>query len=161
DARRRGGKASTASKQAIQPTMSRETAEHPKGADGGAEADRSVPAKRAVPKSRRKKATELPAMTIEEVASEQNLRKAFQRIASNKGAPGPDRQGINDVREHLDDLLRTLHLELLDGSYRPGMIRRVWIPKSGGGERGLGIPNVIDRIVQQAMHNVLAPHYEK
>jgi group II intron reverse transcriptase/maturase len=114
-----------------------------------------------VPKSRNKEATALPAMTIEEVASEQNLRKAFKRVVSNKGAPGPDRQGIEEVRKHLDDVLRLLHLSLLDGSYRPGMIRRVWIPKSGGGERGLGIPNVVDRIVQQAMHNVLAPHYEK
>jgi group II intron reverse transcriptase/maturase len=49
---------------------------------------------------------------------------------------------------------------LLDGSYCPGLIRRAWIPKAGGGERGLGIPNVVDRIVQQAVHQVLSPHYE-
>jgi len=103
---------------------------------------------------------DLPAMTIEEVASEESLRNAFQQVASNQGAPGPDRQSVDDVREHLDELLPVLHRELLSGSYQPGNIRRVWIPKAGGGQRGLGIPNVVDRIVQQAVHQVLAPHYE-
>ncbi len=99
-------------------------------------------------------------MTMEEVASERNLRTAFQRVASNKGAPGPDGQNVVEVREHLDSILLALHHELLDGSYRPGMIRRVWIPKPGGGQRGLGIPDVVDRIVQQSVYQVLAPHYE-
>ena len=53
-----------------------------------------------------------------------------------------------------------LRQELLNGSYRPGDIRRVWLPKPGGGQRGLGIPNVVDRIVGQAVHQVLSPHYE-
>ena len=57
-------------------------------------------------------------------------------------------------------MLPALSRSLLDGSYYPGMIRRVWIPKAGGGQRGLGIPNVIDRIVQQAVHQVLGPKYE-
>jgi group II intron reverse transcriptase/maturase len=99
-------------------------------------------------------------MTMEEVASQENLRRAFEKVASNDGAPGPDRQSVDEVRSHLDVVLPMLHRELLDGSYRPGLIRRVWIPKSGGGERGLGIPNVIDRIVQQAVHQVLSPHYD-
>jgi group II intron reverse transcriptase/maturase len=99
-------------------------------------------------------------MTMEEVASEENLRKAFQAVASNKGAPGPDRQGIDEVREHLGEILAVLHRELLKGIYRPGLIRRVWIPKAGGGQRGLGIPNVVDRVVQQAVYQVLSPNYE-
>ena len=102
----------------------------------------------------------MPAMTMEEVAREENLRKAFKHVASNKGAPGPDRQSIGEVREHLTDILRMLRDELLRGSYRPGMVRRVWIPKPGG-RRGLGIPNVVDRIVQQAVHQVLSPHYDE
>jgi group II intron reverse transcriptase/maturase len=101
----------------------------------------------------------LPAMTIEEVASERNLAKAFQRVASNKGAPGPDRRTIAEVQEHLHEVLPSLRRKLLDGTYRPGRIRRVWIPKSGG-QRGLGIPNVIDRLVGQAVYQVLCPHYE-
>jgi group II intron reverse transcriptase/maturase len=64
------------------------------------------------------------------------------------------------VREHLDEILSQLASDLLSGIYRPGMIRRVWIPKSGGGERGLGIPNVIDRVVQEAARQVLEPLYE-
>jgi group II intron reverse transcriptase/maturase len=99
-------------------------------------------------------------MTMEEVASQDNLRRAFERVASNDGAPGSDRRSVDEVREHLDVVLPVLHRELLDGSYQPGLIRRVWIPKSGGGERGLGIPNVVDRIAQQAVHQVLSPHYE-
>jgi group II intron reverse transcriptase/maturase len=99
-------------------------------------------------------------MTMEEVANEANLVRAFEQVASNDGAPGPDRQTVAEVRAHLDAVLPALHRMLPDGSYRPGLIRRVWIPKAGGGQRGLGIPNVVDRIVQQAVHQVLSPHYE-
>jgi group II intron reverse transcriptase/maturase len=67
---------------------------------------------------------------------------------------------VDAVREHLDAVIATLHRELLSGSYRPGTIRRAWIPKAGGGQRGLGIPNVVDRIVQQATAQRLSPLYE-
>ena len=156
----RGGEATTASQQAGQLELFRETADSPQGADGGTDADQSAPAPHAVPKSRNTKGIALPAMTIQEVASEKNLRRALQQVASNKGAPGPDGQSVAEVREHLGEILPVLHCRLLDGSYRPGDIRRVWIPKAAGGQRGLGIPNVIDRIVQQAVHQVLSPHYE-
>jgi len=81
-------------------------------------------------------------------------------VASNRGAPGPDRQSIEQVREHLDELLPALETALRTDCYRPGDIRRVWIPKSGGGQRGLGIPNVVDRVVQEAVRRVLEPLYE-
>ena len=148
----RGEKATTASQQARQLGLFRETADSPQGADGGADADRSAPAPRAVPKSRNTTGNALPAMTMQEVANEENLRRAFQQVASNKGAPGPDRQSVAEVRQHLGEILLVLHRELLNGSYRPGDIRRVWLPKPGGGQRGLGIPNVVDRIVGQAVH---------
>ena len=100
-------------------------------------------------------------MTMEEVANERNLREAFREVASNKGAPGPDRRSIDEVRKHFETLLPELSRQLLEGSYRPGMIRRVWIPKpGGGGQRGLGIPNVVDRIVGQAVYRILSPSYE-
>lgn len=102
----------------------------------------------------------LPAMTMEEMASDVNLRRAFARVAANSGAPGADRESVDDVRKHLEDVVTTLRRTLLDGTWRPGLIRRVWIPKSDGGQRGLGIPNVVDRIVQQAVLQVLSPHYE-
>lgn len=97
---------------------------------------------------------------MEEVADPGNLAAAFERVASNKGAGGPDGESVIEVRAHLDVVLRRLHRALLDGTYSPGLIRRVWIPKHGGGARGLGIPNVIDRIVGQAVHQMLSPHYE-
>jgi len=102
----------------------------------------------------------LPAMTMEEVARDENLIRAFAEVARNRGAPGPDGQSIDDVRRHMDELLPVLSRNLVEGTYRPGMIRRVWIPKPGGGERGLGIPDVVDRWVQQAVHQVLSPHWE-
>jgi group II intron reverse transcriptase/maturase len=98
-------------------------------------------------------------MVMEEVSSEKNLLEAFRQVASNKGAPGPDGRSVVWVREHLDEILPNLQRELLEGSYQPGQIRRVWIPKPGGGQRGLGIPDVIDRIVQQAVAQVLSPHF--
>ena len=79
-----------------------------------------VPAPRAVPKARNTTGTALPAMTMEEVASQDNLRRAFERVASNDGAPGPDRQSVAEVRERLDVVLPALHRELLDSSYQPG-----------------------------------------
>ena len=77
------------------------------------------------------------------------------------GAPGPDRQTVEQVHEALNKCLPVLKRSLLDGSYRVGDIRRVWIPKASGGQRGLGIPNVIDRIAQQAVHQMLSPNDEQ
>jgi len=156
----RRGRAETASQRAVQLELFRETADSPKGADGEAAGDRSPPATCAVPKSRAKTSVPLPAMTMEEVARDENLREAFRRVASNKGAPGPDRQSIEQVRSHLDEMLPELRRALLRGNYRPGAVRRVWIPKAGG-RRALGIPNVVDRMVQQAVAQVLGPHYDR
>jgi RNA-directed DNA polymerase len=123
-------------------------------------ADHTAGVKTPVPKSKRTSREGPPAMTMEEVADEENLRCAFEEVARNKGAAGPDGQAIGEVRPHLDRLLPEINRALLEGRYQPGMIRRVWIPKPGGGERGLGIPNVVDRLVQQAVHRVLSPSYE-
>src|SRR5258708_19341546 len=99
-------------------------------------------------------------MTMEEVANEGTLREAFEEVKSNDGAPGPDRQSVWDVAAHVDDIVRRLIRELLAETYQPGGGRRVWIAKAGGGQRGLGIPDVIDRMVQQAVHLVMQPHYQ-
>ena len=109
------------------------------------------------PKAKSKLKEVVPA-EMEEVV--ERLEEAFSKVAANQGAPGPDRQGIEQVREHLTGLLPELRAALLDGSYRPGDVRRVWIPKAGGGQRGLGIPNVVDRMVQEAVRLVIEPLYE-
>jgi group II intron reverse transcriptase/maturase len=155
-----GGKAATASQQARQLELFSESADSPQGAVAGADTGRPVPAPRAVPLSGSMKGTALPPMTMEEVADLGTLRWAFEKVKANDGAPGPDRQSIREVDEQLDEILPELSRSLLDGSYRPGLIRRVWIPKAGGGQRGLGIPDVVDRIVQQAVHLVMSPHYD-
>ncbi len=156
-----GGKATTVEQQEGQLSLLLGTAERAPAqadaSDGGTA--RGVPraATRAAPKPR-SKAEKTQPVTMEAVA--QGLRLAFQKVAANRGAAGPDRQTIDDVREHLDGVLLRLSQALLDGSYRAGDIRRVWIPKAGGGERGLGIPNVVDRVVQEAVRRVLEPVYE-
>ena len=127
-------------------------------ADGGAARRRRRAEPRAVPKSTSKQSKSPSATTIEEVIK--RLSDAFENVARNRGAPGPDGKSIDEVRRHLPTILPTLCRCLTDGSYVPGEIRRVWIPKSGGGERGLGIPNVIDRMVQEAVRLVLEPTYE-
>lgn len=156
----RGGRATTASESAMQLDLLPGSAEAPRGTTRRGGGDRSPP--RAVVASMPGSATggALPPMTMEEVADDDNLRWAWRRVADNDGAAGPDRQSVSQVREHLDEVLGQLRRSLLDGSYEPGLVRRVWIPKAGGGQRGLGIPNVVDRIVQQAVLQVLSPHYE-
>lgn len=97
---------------------------------------------------------------LERVASELNLAKALRKVATNKGAAGVDGKSVGEVVQNVRSLLPKLRYELLKGKYRPGEVRRVWIPKPGGGQRGLGIPNVIDRWVQQALLQVLEPIWE-
>ncbi len=160
DGDRRGGKATTASEQVRQLVLFFEPADSPRGADVAADPGQPVSAAPAVPLSRASPRRALPAMEMEEVANEENLRRAFRQVASNQGAPGPDGKSISWVREHLEEILPHLQGELLSGDYHPGRIRRAWIPKPGGGQRGLGIPDVIDRLVQQAIAQVLSPHYE-
>ena len=97
---------------------------------------------------------------LERVASLPNLARALLFVARNKGAAGVDGVSTEEVVEAAPDLLPKIREALISGTYQPGDIRRVWIPKSGGGERGLGIPNVIDRVVQQAVLLQLEPIFE-
>lgn len=82
---------------------------------------------------------------MESVTSASNLAQAFPNVLRNKGAPGVDGRSVEQVVDGAPVLLSELQKSLLEGTYQPGDIRRVWIPKPGGGERGLGIPNVLDR----------------
>lgn len=127
--RARGGKATTASEQAGQQHLFLETADSPQGAVPGTRTGQPAPRVRhAVPKSRNTSGVTLPAMTMEEVTNDDNLTGAFAEVAQNRGAPGADGRSIAEVRDHLHELLAVVRRRLLDGTYRPGMIRRVWIP---------------------------------
>ena len=97
---------------------------------------------------------------LEQVASVPNLAQALKNVARNKGAAGVDGQSVEEVVQNVRSLLPKLRHALLKGTYEPGDIRRVWIPKPGGGARGLGIPNVRDRWVQEAVRQVLEPIFE-
>ncbi len=155
-----GGEAVPVNKQPEQLGLRFETAEQyaKAEADGVKVTRRRVTRTHAEPKSKRRE-TEVLAATMESVTL--RLRIAFASVASNRGAPGPDGKSIKEVREHLEELLPELSESLLKGEYEPGEIRRVWIPKaSGKGQRGLGIPDVIDRMIQEAVREVLEPLYE-
>ena len=97
---------------------------------------------------------------LEQAASPGNLARALLNVARNKGAAGVDGRSVGEVIGSARSLLPKLRRSLLAGTYQPGAIRRVWIPKPGGGQRGLGIPNVVDRWVQQALLQVLEPVFD-
>ena len=152
-----GASAATVNEQALQLQLGFGTAENPQGTVGVAAVDLFAAGANAEPKPKHKEQRATSA-TMEEVC--ERLRYALDNVASNKGAPGPDRQHIEQVRDHWSELEPRLRAKLLDGTYEPGNIRRVWIPKANGGQRGLGIPNVVDRVVQEAVRMVLEPLYE-
>ena len=88
----------------------------------------------------------------------ENLQQAFERVRANKGAAGVDGLDINQTARHLATAWPAIREQLLAGTYRPSPVRRVTIPKpDGGGERELGIPTVTDRLIQQALLQVLQP----
>ncbi|MGH7411147.1 MAG: reverse transcriptase domain-containing protein [Candidatus Methylomirabilis sp.] len=94
---------------------------------------------------------------LEEVCQRDNLNQAYRRVKSNKGAPGVDGMTLQDLAAWIKQHKEALIASLLDGSYQPQPVRRVDIPKPGGGMRQLGIPTVVDRLVQQAILQVLEP----
>ena len=97
---------------------------------------------------------------LEKVLDRDNLNKAYKRVKANKGVSGVDGMTINEalpwLKEHRDELIESIR----NGKYKPSPVRRVEIPKDNGGVRKLGIPTVIDRIIQQAIAQVLTPIYE-
>ena len=98
---------------------------------------------------------------MERVADLGNLVRAWKRVKSNKGSGGTDGMTVKAFAERAWTLLREMRSELLDGRYKPAEVRGVQIPKPNGSKRQLGIPTVKDRIVQQALAQVLTPMYEK
>ena len=97
---------------------------------------------------------------MERVVSRANLMAALKRVVANKGSAGVDGMTTGELRAHLMTAWPRLREELLAGRYRPLPVRRVEIPKSGGGMRELGIPTVVDRFIQQALLQVLQPIFD-
>jgi len=99
--------------------------------------------------------------TLLEVALERNnMLRALQRVERNGGAPGADGVTVEDLRPFLRSHWERIRAELLQGYYRPQPVRRVEIPKPSGGRRVLGIPTVLDRLIQQALLQVLTPIFD-
>lgn len=102
----------------------------------------------------------LPLDLMEAVVAPENLRVAWRRVRANKGAPGIDGMPIEDFPAFARARWPAIRQALRDGRYWPSPVRRVLIPKPGGGERALGIPNVLDRVIQQAIAQVLTPIFD-
>lgn len=98
---------------------------------------------------------------MEQIGCPLNLGKAYQRVKSNGGSAGVDGMGVEDLQKWLGENLTNLQAQLLSGIYQPAAVKGVQIPKANGGKRQLGIPTVIDRLVQQGIHQVLSVRYEQ
>lgn len=98
---------------------------------------------------------------IEEILSEENLKEAIHRVKINKGASGVDKMSVNQIEtyfyEHKDKIIESI----MNKTYKPQPVRRVYIPKANGKLRPLGIPTVIDRVIQQSIAQKLSPIYEE
>jgi len=94
---------------------------------------------------------------MEQVLERDNLKRAYNRVKRNKGAPGIDGVTVENLKPYLWENWARIKSELLEGTYKPHPVRRVEIPKQDGGKRLLGIPTTIDRLIQQAVLQILTP----
>ena len=108
--------------------------------------------------------TESPAMTdrlMEEVCERGNVKKALRRVRSNRGSPGVDGMTVEELPGYLREHWPGIREQLLSGTYRPQPVKRVEIPKPGGGVRRLGVPTAADRLIQQAVLQVLQKYWDR
>lgn len=90
-----------------------------------------------------------------------NMMRAYERVLRNKGAPGVDGMTVGELKHYLKAGWPEIREQLREGRYEPLPVRKVEIPKPGGGQRMLGIPSVQDRLIQQALHQILGPLFEE
>ncbi len=105
-----------------------------------------------------------PASTnrlMEEVCERENMKEALRRVKSNKGSAGIDRMTVGAIADYLKQHWLAIRERLLNGTYEPNPVRRVEIPKPDGGVRKLGIPTVLDRLIQQAVMQVLQKQWDR
>ena len=133
---------------------SAERLRHDQGGEGGTQTSRCEESQTP---TANEPARALTQFLVEEVIDRENLNDAYRQVKANRGVAGVDGMTIAAAAKWLVDYKEQLIASLLDGSYQPQPVRGVKIPKPGGGVRQLGIPTVIDRIVQQAILQVLQP----
>jgi len=97
---------------------------------------------------------------MERIVAPSNVREAYRRVKRNDGCPGVDGMSVEELTEYLRKHWQQVREELLSGTYRPSAVRRHELPKPGGGIRILGIPTVLDRLIQQAVLQVLQPEWD-
>lgn len=99
-------------------------------------------------------------MLMNQVLSRENMLQALKRVEQNKGSHGVDKMPVRTIRKHIIEKWPSIREAILNGTYEPMPVRRVEIPKSDGGIRLLGIPTVTDRLIQQAIAQVLSKRYD-
>ncbi len=97
---------------------------------------------------------------MEQIVSRENMIRAYERVVRNKGAAGVDGLSVSELKDHLKANWLNIKENLLKDEYHPQKVKKVSIPKPKGGERILGIPAVTDRLIQQAIHQILSPIYD-
>ena len=98
---------------------------------------------------------------MEAVVERENMLNAFRRVVGNQGAAGVDAMSVDELKPYLQTHWERIKEQLLEGSYQPQPVRRVEIPKPGRkGMRKLGVPTVVDRLIQQALHQALNPLFD-
>jgi RNA-directed DNA polymerase len=97
---------------------------------------------------------------LEQLLDRQNLNAAYLQVVGNRGAGGIDKMGVESLGDYLREHKEKLLTSIKQGSYSPASVRRVEIPKDNGSKRMLGIPTVVDRLIQQGISQILTPIYE-
>lgn len=100
------------------------------------------------------------ALLMEQICARDNVIRAWQRVRANGGSPGVDNRSIDDTAAYLREHWPSIRAQVLHGAYQPQPVKRVKVPKPGGGFRNLGIPTVLDRLIQQAILQVLQPQWD-
>ena len=103
------------------------------------------------------KSTQVMSKLLEDVLSRENMMLAYKNVISNKGASGIDNVSVDEIKEYVNANWENIKIQIQERKYKPLPVRRVEIPKPDGGVRNLGIPTVMDRIIQQALVQVLTP----
>ena len=120
----------------------------------------SRPGQAAAAPSEKPSPSLLPERMMEAIVDSANMQRAWDQVRGNRGAPGPDGITLTQFPEWFRPQWAAIRQQLLDGTYEPSPVRRRTIDKPDGGQRQLGIPNVLDRLIQQAIQQVLTPVFD-